>query len=95
MAKRRPPNTIDIGVVKYIKDKDQNTLIQDENIKDRRREYFNEFFNGEQENVVGDTIITLLDENKEFMRRTQISDVDRALEENEAKEGGWARWYTF
>ena len=22
MAKRRPPNTIDIGVVKYIKDKD-------------------------------------------------------------------------
>ena len=48
MTERREAKTNDIGVVKCIKDKDNNSLVQDENIKDRRKEYFNELFNGEQ-----------------------------------------------
>ena len=33
-AKRRQAKTNDIGVLKYIKDKDKNILVQDKNIKD-------------------------------------------------------------
>ena len=35
MTKRRQVKTNDIGVIKFIKDKDTNILVLDENIKDR------------------------------------------------------------
>ena len=78
-AKRRQAKTNDIGVLKYIKDKDKNILLQDKNIKDWWREYFDELFNGEQGNVVMDKTSILLDENREFMRRIQKSEVGGAF----------------
>ena len=47
--------------------------------KDRWKEYFDKLFNREQENVVGDTKITPLDKNREFMRRIQKSEVGGAF----------------
>ena len=66
MAKRRKPITDDIGLVKCIKDKDKKIRVQDKNIND-------ELFNEEQGNVIGDAIITTLDENREVMQRIQKS----------------------
>ena len=66
MAMREQAKTNNIGVVKCIKDKDKNILVQDENIND-------ELFNEEQGNVIGDAIITTLDENREVMQRIQKS----------------------
>ena len=54
---------IDVGVMKRIKDKDKNILVQGENIKDRWREYFDELFRGH----VGDNTIIPLDKDREFM----------------------------
>ena len=66
MAMREQAKTNNIGVVKCIKDKDKNILVQDKNIND-------ELFNEEQGNVIGDAIITTLDENREVMQRIQKS----------------------
>ena len=62
MTKRRQTKTNDIGVLKCIKDKDKNILVQDENIKDRYSRHFDELFNEEQGHVV--TAIILLVEKK-------------------------------
>ena len=62
--------------MKYSKDKDKNILVQEENIKDRWREYFDKLFNGQQGSVVWDTIITPLDEKAEFIWRIQKLKVD-------------------
>ena len=63
MAKRRRAKTNYISV-KRIMDKDKNILVQDENIKDRWREYVDEIFKEEQGHVVGDTKIIFLDEKR-------------------------------
>ena len=47
--------------------------------------YFDELFNGEQENVVWDTT-TLLDENREFMWTTHRLKVDGALKKMKLKK---------
>ena len=52
-------------------------------------EYFDELFDGEQENVIGDTTITPLDENRKFMRKIQKSEVDMALKNMKLKKRGW------
>lgn len=46
MAKSKEAHIIDIGVVKCVKDKDNNILIQDM-IKDQWWEYFDGLFDGE------------------------------------------------
>lgn len=54
MAKKKQAKTNDMGEVKYIKDKNKNILVPDENIKDWWSAYFDELFNREQGNVVRD-----------------------------------------
>lgn len=88
MTKKRQAKTNVIGVVRCIKVKDANILVQYENIKDRCREYFDELFNNEQGYVVGDTIITFSDENKEFMPKKAKLRGGWGIEKIETKESG-------
>ena len=63
MTKWRQAKTNDIGLANT-KKKNKNILVQDENITDRWRENFDKLFNGEQGDVIGDTTIALLEENR-------------------------------
>lgn len=65
-------------MVKCIQNKNKNILVQDENIKDQWRKYFDELYNREHGNVVGGTTIIPLDENGKLMR-IQNSEVDATL----------------
>ena len=53
MAKRRQEASKDIGMVQCVRDKDCKILVQDEDIKDRLKGYFDELFNGSQGVVTG------------------------------------------
>ena len=80
--------------IAWLKDKDKKTLVQDENINNRWRKYFDELYNGEQWNFVGDTTITLLYKKEIYAKNTKNKG-GRGLEENKVKESSWARWYTY
>ena len=49
-------------------------------------EYFDKLFNGEQKNVVWDTTIIPLDENREFIWGLQKSEVNGALKKMKLKK---------
>ena len=53
MTKRKQEKTNDFGVVKCIKDNEENILVHNENIKDWWRKYFDELFNRKQGNIIG------------------------------------------
>lgn len=53
-------------------DYDRNILVQNDNNKDQWKKYFEDLFDGEQRNILGDTTITPLDEYRESMRRINI-----------------------
>ena len=69
MAKRRQEARKDIGMVKCVKDKDHKVLVQDEDIKDMWKGYFDELFNGSQGVVTGDTSVSDEETNMEYVRR--------------------------
>ena len=85
MAKRRHENTKDLCMVKCVKDKNQKILVQDEEIKDRWMEYFDELFNGNQE-VVDVVSNGALDEEQEYMRRIRKSEIEVALKKMKSKK---------
>ncbi|KAL6569795.1 DNA-directed RNA polymerase I subunit RPA2 [Orobanche minor] len=53
LARMRERKTLDIGKVKCVKDTDQKVLVQDKEIKERWRSYFDTVFNGHQEQDIG------------------------------------------
>ncbi|KAL6582640.1 hypothetical protein OROMI_004718 [Orobanche minor] len=67
--------TRDIGKVKCVKDTDQKVLVQDKEIKERCRSYFDTLFNGHQEQNIGNLNIPSNMINREFKRRIQKYDI--------------------
>jgi hypothetical protein len=79
MAKSRERKTRDIIQVKCIKDETERLLTNDEDIKNRWREYFDKLFNEDSERSCIELDISLDDLNKQFMCRIQESEVKDAL----------------
>ncbi|KAL6566196.1 hypothetical protein OROGR_001811 [Orobanche gracilis] len=87
LARMREKKTRDIGKVKCVKDNDQNVLVQDKEIKERWRSYFDTLFNGHQEQDIGNLKIPSSMVNREFKRRIQKGEVAMALKKMGSKKG--------
>ncbi|KAL6531786.1 hypothetical protein OROMI_028149 [Orobanche minor] len=79
LARMREKKTRDIGKVKCVKDTHQKVLVQDKDIKERWRSYFDTIFNGHQEQDIGNLNIPSNMINREFKRRIQKGEVTMAL----------------
>jgi hypothetical protein len=79
MAKSRERKTRDIIQVKCIKDATERLLTKDEDIKNRRREYFNKLFNEDSGSSSIELVISSDDLNRQFVRRIQEFEVKDAL----------------
>lgn len=79
IARMRDRKTRDIRKVKCVKGVDQRVLVEDEEIKDRWRSYFDTLFNGDRAQAIGDVHIPPSMLNREFMRRIQKGEVVAAL----------------
>ena len=86
LARLRDKRTQDIRSIKCIKDVDQRVLVDDKEIKDRWRTYFDKLFNGDKERDVGDLNIHAGVINREFMRRIQVREVKEALKKMKLKK---------
>ncbi|KAL6507200.1 hypothetical protein OROHE_022099 [Orobanche hederae] len=85
LARMREKKTRDIGKVKCVKDTDQKVLVQDKEIKERWRSYFDTLFNGHQEQDIGNLSIPSSMINREFKRRIQKGEVTMALKKMGSK----------
>jgi hypothetical protein len=79
MAKSRERKMRDIVQVKCIKDETEWLLTNDEDIKNRWREYFNKLFNKDNESLFIELDISSDDLNRQFVHRIQESEVKDAL----------------
>jgi hypothetical protein len=79
MAKIRERKTRDVDQVKCIKDGADQLLVKDDDIKHRRREYFDKMFNGETERSTIELDDSFDDTSKRFVWRIQESEVKEAL----------------
>ncbi|KAL6494927.1 hypothetical protein OROGR_030846 [Orobanche gracilis] len=86
LARMREKKTRDIGKVKCVKDNDQKVLVQDKEIKERWRSYFDTLFNGHQEQDIGNLKIPSSMVNREFKRRIQKGEVAMALKKMGSKK---------
>ncbi|KAL6584159.1 hypothetical protein OROMI_003448 [Orobanche minor] len=86
LARMRERKTLDIGKVKCVKDTDQKVLVQDKEIKERWRSYFDTLFNGHQEQDIGNLNIPSSMVNREFKRRIQKGEVTMALKKMGSKK---------
>ncbi|XP_021740395.1 uncharacterized protein LOC110706747 [Chenopodium quinoa] len=86
MVKRRQEARKDIGMVKCVKDKNQMVLVQEEDIKDRWKGYFDELFNGSNGVVIGDTSVCDEEINMEYVRRIRRVEVEIALKKMKPKK---------
>ncbi|KAL6579441.1 hypothetical protein OROMI_009657 [Orobanche minor] len=86
LARMRERKTRDIGKVKCVKDTDQKVLVQDKEIKERWRSYFDTLFNGHQEQDIGNLNIPSSMVNREFKRRIQKGEVSMALKKMGSKK---------
>ncbi|KAL6570399.1 hypothetical protein OROMI_014913 [Orobanche minor] len=86
LARMRERKTRDIGKVKCVKDTDQKVLVQDKEIKERWRSYFDTLFNGHQEQDIGNLNISSSMVNREFKRRIQKGEVTMALKKMGSKK---------
>ncbi|KAL6517796.1 hypothetical protein OROMI_033497 [Orobanche minor] len=86
LARMRERKTQDIGKVKCVKDSDQKVLVQDKEIKERWRSYFDTLFNGHQEQDIRNLNIPSSMVNREFKRRIQKSEVTMALKKMGSKK---------
>ena len=86
LARLRDKKTQDIKSIKCIKDVDQRVLVEDQEIKDRWRSYFDNLFNGNHERDVGDLNIPKSMINRDYMRRVQMQDVKEALRKMKLKK---------
>jgi hypothetical protein len=78
LARIRERKTKDINQIKCIKDGTDQLLVKDEEIKDRRREYFDRLFNGEDENPTIELDDSFDDTNIRFVRRVQEAEIEEA-----------------
>nr|CAB3499326.1 unnamed protein product [Digitaria exilis] len=79
MARIRERKTRDINQIKCIKDETDQLLMKDEEIKDRWREYFDKWFNGEIEGPALELDDSFDDINRCFVRRIQETEIGEAL----------------
>jgi hypothetical protein len=79
MTKSRERKTRDINQVKYIKDATERLLTKDEDIKNRRREYFDKLFNEDSGSSSIELDISSDDLNRQFVLRIQESKIKDAL----------------
>ncbi|KAL6532562.1 hypothetical protein OROHE_013984 [Orobanche hederae] len=86
LARMREKKTRDIGKVKCVKDTDQKILVQDKEIKERWRSYFDTLFNGHQEQDIGNLNIPSSMINRDFKRRIQKGEVTMALKKMGSKK---------
>ncbi|KAL6497691.1 hypothetical protein OROHE_027016 [Orobanche hederae] len=86
LARMREKKTRDIGKVKCVKDTDQKVLVQDKEIKERWRSYFDTLFNGHQEQDIGNLNIPSSMINLDFKRRIQKGEVTMALKKMGSKK---------
>jgi hypothetical protein len=70
--------TRDFNQVKCIKDEIDRLLVNDDEIKNRLREYFDKLFNDESEKTAIE-LDNSIDTNKRFVQRIQESEVKEAL----------------
>jgi hypothetical protein len=78
MIKIREKKTRDFNQVKCIKDEADRLLMNDDEIKNRWREYFNKLFNDESEKITIE-LDDSVDTNMRFFRRIQESEVKKYL----------------
>ncbi|AQK49513.1 Retrovirus-related Pol polyprotein LINE-1 [Zea mays] len=79
MAKIRERKTRDVNQVKCIKDKANQLLVKNEEIKNIWKEYFNKLFNGGNESSTIELDEPFDDNNRGFVRRIQEYEVKEAL----------------
>ncbi|KAL6548523.1 hypothetical protein OROGR_008944 [Orobanche gracilis] len=82
----REKKTRDIGKVKCVKDNDQKILVQDKEIKERWRSYFDTLFNGHQEQDIENLNVPSSMVNLEFKRRIQKGEVAMTLKKMGSKK---------
>ncbi|KAL6568984.1 hypothetical protein OROGR_000709 [Orobanche gracilis] len=86
LARMREKKTRDIGIVKCVKDNDQRILVQDKEIKERWRSYFDTLFNDHQEQDIENLNIPSSMVNREFKRRIQKGEVAMTLKKMGSKK---------
>ena len=79
MVKIRERKMRDVNQVKCIKDRADQLLVKDEEIKHRWREYFDKLFNGENGSYNIELDNYFDDTSRRFLRRIQESEVREAL----------------
>ncbi|KAJ1698835.1 hypothetical protein LUZ63_007347 [Rhynchospora breviuscula] len=79
IAKLRDRKTRDLNQVKCIKDETDRLLVNDDEIKNRWREYFDKLFNGEDNGLGIEPNDAFDDSNRRFVRRIQEPEVKKAL----------------
>lgn len=79
MARARDKKTRDFNQVKCIKDKREQLLVKEDEIRHRWQEYFDNLFNGENENSTVRLDDSSDDTNRRYVRRIQEQEVREAL----------------
>jgi hypothetical protein len=79
MAKIRERKTRNLNQVKCIKDEMDQLVVKGQDIKQRRRRYFDNLFNGENETMDTQLDDSFDDLNRCFVRRIQELEVKEAL----------------
>ncbi|KAL6538275.1 hypothetical protein OROGR_012263 [Orobanche gracilis] len=86
LSPMRDRKTHDLGKVKCVKDVDQRVLVEEKSIKERWRSYFDNLFNGDRCQDVGDISIPHDMTNHDYMRRIQKDEVRMALKRMGSKK---------
>jgi hypothetical protein len=79
IVRTRERKTRDINQIKCIKDGTDRLLVNDEEIKDRWREYFDKLFNVENKSPTFELDDSFDDTNRHFVRRIQEAEIGEAL----------------
>jgi hypothetical protein len=87
MAKIRERKTRNVNQVKYIKNRADQLLVKDEEIKHRWQEYFDKLFNGETESPTIELDDSFDDTNRRLVRRILESEVKEALKRMKGENG--------
>ena len=86
IARIRERKTEDLCTVRCVKDADQKILVQDEEIKERWRKYFNKLFNGSSTQNLDGLTIQYQDMNYNYMHRISESKVKEALKRMKSRK---------
>ena len=86
IARMRKKKTRDLSTIKCIKDYEHKVLVNDKDIKEILREYFDKLFNSNYTQDVGDLTILSKDLNHEFMHRIRPYEVKDALHQMKTRK---------